>query len=175
MARDLPLTISEELEIRSITVQDTIKLRHTVLWPDRPVSYVLLPEDDTGHHFGAFNASTDAPELIGVISLFREPIPPAESADNSVDEAICAARFRKFAVDPAYQGQGVGTRLLEEVFSVASSELKFSTIWCDARVAVADWYQKRGMSSFGANFDKGGLEYIRMRKDIAVSFKNCTD
>ena len=34
------------IHIRRITPQDTVELRHTVLWPDKPVSYVLLPEDD---------------------------------------------------------------------------------------------------------------------------------
>ena len=157
----------KELEIKSITAQDTIRLRHAVLWPNHPVSYVLLPEDDTGHHFGAFFTPNGAPELIGVISLFNAPIPPADLVDCSPDaEPIRAARFRKFAVEPGYQSQGVGTRLLEEVFSVASSELKFSTIWCDARVVAADWYRRRGMSPFGTSFFKGGLEYVRMRKDI---------
>lgn len=124
---------------------------------------MLLPEDDTGHHFGAFLKSTEPPELIGVISLFKESIPVT---DGSADEPVRMARFRKFAVSPAYQSRGVGTRLLDEVCSVVASELKFSTIWCDARVVAADWYQKRGMSSFGDTFLKGGLEYIRMRKDI---------
>jgi hypothetical protein len=65
---------------------------------------VSLPEDTEGYHFGAFLASQSlAP--IGIISLFLTPVPHSD-VDNSLSNSkghVRAARFRKFACDPAYQ------------------------------------------------------------------------
>lgn len=40
--------------IRRIDAQETVPIRHSVLWPNHPVSHVLLDEDRTGYHYGAF-------------------------------------------------------------------------------------------------------------------------
>jgi GNAT superfamily N-acetyltransferase len=76
--------------IQPIEPSQTYALRHAVLWPDKPLAYVQLPDDATGRHYGAFAAG----ELVAVISLFI-------GADG-------VARFRKFATAPLWQGRGVG-------------------------------------------------------------------
>jgi hypothetical protein len=182
-------TNSAIVSIIPIKAEDTIPLRHSVLWPDRDVSYVSLPEDTEGYHFGAFSWSHDT--LVAVISLFVEPIPDIDSKPDSSDIDIntkgheSAARFRKFACHPSYQRrtfiqiiylslcrlilhrlcqEGIGTKLLEHVFSMAFSELGVTVVWCDARATSIGWYQRRGMTPFGGPFQKGGLEYVRMHK-----------
>ena len=80
----------------------------------------------------------------------------------SAGATIPAARFRKFACDPRWQGQGVGTVLLRDAFEAARSELGCRVIWCDARLATKGWYERRGMHSFGGTFFKGDVEYVRM-------------
>jgi hypothetical protein len=169
-----------------IKVEDTIPLRHSVLWPERDVSYVSLPEDAQGYHFGAFLSNLSSETPIGIISLFLTPIPHSENNDGSPKNSEhhgSAARFRKFACHPAYQRRksifqinfgnltrysfyqgGIGTKLLENVFSVAFSKLGVTVVWCDARTTSINWYQSRGMTPFGGLFRKGGLEYIRMQK-----------
>lgn len=126
-----------------------------------------------GYHFGAFITSSDAP--IAVISLFKEPLPPiphTEQKEATVAEvepnnpANRAARFRKFACDPAHQGRGVGTALLRYVARTAQEQLGCNVIWCDARLATAGWYERRGMHKFGIVFYKSGIEYIRMKANI---------
>ncbi|KIP07920.1 hypothetical protein PHLGIDRAFT_127354 [Phlebiopsis gigantea 11061_1 CR5-6] len=144
------------IRIRRIAPEDTVALRHTVLWPDKPVSYVLLPEDGAGHHFGAFLSETPVP--VAVISLFVEPL-LAETSPRT-------ARFRKFACDPSHQGCGIGSALLRHIFTVAKSELGCAVIWCDGRVKTAPWYEKRGMRRFGDLFYKGPVEYVRMKADL---------
>jgi hypothetical protein len=74
--------------IQHIEPAQTYALRHAVLWPDKPLAYVQLPDDAAGHHFGAFAQGA----LVAVISLFV-------GTDG-------VARFRKFATDPAWQGRG---------------------------------------------------------------------
>jgi GNAT superfamily N-acetyltransferase len=127
--------------IRHIKPEETYTLRHEVLWPDKPLGYVMLEEDAEGQHFGAFR---DA-DLVAVISLFVE---------NGV------ARFRKFATRPDCQRQGVGTQLLNQVIEEAR-KLGAHILWCDARLSAADFYQRFGMEPEGDVFYKGPIPYSK--------------
>jgi len=40
--------------ISPISAEQTLPIRHSVMWPDRDGSFVRLPEDETGQHCGAF-------------------------------------------------------------------------------------------------------------------------
>ena len=138
-------------------------LRHSVLWPNKPLAYVKLPADDAGEHYGAFIDGIPTP--VAVVSVFYETLPQPETASTSEvpPPVVPALRFRKFACDPAHQGKGIGTKLLQYVFEEAK---KHGVIWCDARVSSAGWYEREaiGMSRFGEVFLKEGLEYVRMKK-----------
>lgn len=140
-----PPFVMEQVHCNKITVEQTLDLRHAVLWPDKPLSHVCLPEDASGLHFGAFIADQDVThqpaEPVAVISLFVERLPidnnePCSSQDHGIhsaapmanrshvnNENTAAIRFRKFACNPKYQGQGVGSKLLAHALSMASSEL----------------------------------------------------
>ncbi|KAF7365697.1 Glucosamine 6-phosphate N-acetyltransferase [Mycena venus] len=160
------------LRCSQIDADQTVPLRHSVLWPNEPVSHVLLPEDSAGWHYGAFIESNAAP--VAVISVFAEACPIA--IDNAVDNRggdgtsvgthKRAIRFRKFACDPAYQGRGIGTKLLLHVISATGSELQGNILWCDAREGTRAWYERRGLEAFGDTFFKGPVKYIRMKIDI---------
>ncbi|KAH9889892.1 acyl-CoA N-acyltransferase [Cubamyces lactineus] len=149
-----------DVVIREIDAADTVPLRHSVLWPDHPVDYVLLPEDASGHHYGAFLPTSTSP--VAVISVFIDSLPSAPAEVS----ASRTARFRKFACDPTYQGRGIGSRLLQHVFGVAAKELGCSVIWCDARLSASTWYERRGMQKFGEVFFKGEIEYVRMMRAL---------
>ncbi|KAJ7268034.1 hypothetical protein C8J57DRAFT_1326442 [Mycena rebaudengoi] len=143
------------LQCLPIKAEQTISLRHSVLWPSEPVSHVLLPDDAAGWHYGAFIHGQ--PDPVAVISLFAEDFP----IDNGFMDGTQrrAIRFRKFACDPAHQGQGIGTRLLLHSISVTRSELNGTR---NTQV----WYERRGMAAFGSNFYKGPVKYVRMKIDI---------
>ena len=128
--------------IRSISPADTYALRHQVLWPDKPLDYVKIENDDVGYHFGAYRDG----ELVAVISLF------VEGAE---------ARFRKFATRPDCQGQGIGSALLRHVFGEARRH-SAGRIWCDARQDSASFYARFGMQPEGGIFYKGPIPYVRM-------------
>ncbi|KAJ7480619.1 hypothetical protein FB451DRAFT_1238075 [Mycena latifolia] len=152
---DISASSLRTLRCLQITADQTVPLRHSVLWPDAPVSHVLLPEDAAGWHFGAFVDSK--PHPVAVISLFAEACPEpidngSRGADNRGENDGApgrAIRFRKFACDPAYQGQGIGTKLLLHVISTTKA-----------------WYERRGLAPFGDVFWKGSVKYVRMRIDI---------
>ncbi|RDX48757.1 acyl-CoA N-acyltransferase [Lentinus brumalis] len=159
--------MSADVAIRRITAEETVPLRHAVLWPDHPVSHVLLPEDASGYHYGAFLPDTSTP--VAVISVFYDPLPVHPSPDAPSDTSAKAARFRKFACDPEHQGRGIGTKLLKHVFDTAAAEMGCGVIWCDARMSAAGWYERRGMRKVGDMFYKGDIEYVRMMRDLVAT------
>lgn len=132
--------------IQSITPEQTYPLRHSVLWPDKPLEYVQVDNDADGYHFGAFR--NDA--LIAVISLF---VNGQES------------RFRKFAARPDCQRQGVGTLLLNHVMAEAK-QLGAITLWCDARLDAADFYRRFGMEAVSEVFYKGPVPYAKFSRTL---------
>lgn len=170
--------------IRRIPASATHALRHAVLWPHKPPSYVQLPEDEAGLHFGAFvcaspssppsaspsaSASSEANpedlELVSIISLFITSSTTSSSSDSSREEEAHApqrvARFRKFATAPAWQGRGVGTALLRHVIA-AAAQAGARRIWCDAREAALPFYERFGLRAEGEVFFKGDVPYLRM-------------
>ncbi|RDB15216.1 putative N-acetyltransferase YitI [Hypsizygus marmoreus] len=173
----LPINTGSDLGLfcAPITVEQTLPLRHSVLWPNKPISHVYLPEDEAGLHLGAFVGSLDEP--VAVISLFIEPLPVSNNVPFDQDHGVQSnvMRFRKFACDPTYQGRGIGSRLLQFSLERAHSELNCTIAWCDARTSASAWYIKRGMMPFGERFFKGPVEYIRMCIDIGPRSTQGTD
>ncbi|KAI1337299.1 acyl-CoA N-acyltransferase [Xylariaceae sp. FL0016] len=146
--------------IRTITAAETHALRHQVLWPHKSLSYVQLPDDDTGQHFGAFvhdehhhhhHVSRPSPP-VSIISLF---------IDDSGE-----ARFRKFATAPSWQGRGLGSALLAHAIAAARAA-GAATIWCDARESARGFYGRFGLEAEGGVFYKGEVAYRRMRRSLS--------
>ncbi|MEH6759659.1 GNAT family N-acetyltransferase [Maribacter arcticus] len=130
--------------IVQITSEETLSIRHKVMWTNKPIDYVKLPNDAEGKHFGYFKND----ELISVISLFVE--------NNE-------AQFRKFATLKEYQGKGFGSDLLNELMLISVKE-QLSKIWCNARINKIDYYSKFGMIETNNKFIKGGIGYVIMER-----------
>ena len=127
------------LVLKPITADQTLALRQRVLWPGKPLEFVRVPKDDTALHLGAF----DRDKLVGVASFY-----PIEDT----------AQLRKLAVDPAFQGQGIGAKLvLAGAESLRKTDLK--TMWCDARVTAIGFYERLGFCIEPRTFDKSGVLY----------------
>ena len=130
------------LTIREIDWQDTLSVRHQVLWPDKPVSFSRVDGDETATHYGAF---TDG-MLVCVASIYL-------SEDS--------ARLRKFATLPDYQGRGIGSKVLAKAIEQLKQQ-NIKRFWCDARTTATAFYQKFGLSVEGREFVKSGVSYFRM-------------
>lgn len=128
--------------IRQIDGQQTITVRHRVLWPNRPAEFSQLENDHAGLHFGAFIGS----QLVGVASVFI-------NGDR--------ARLRKYATLADYQGQGIGTAMLKAIFSHLEQQ-PVNYFWCDARESAIGFYRRFGMQVEGERFYKSGEPYMKM-------------
>ena len=134
--------LTSEIWIEQVSYLATYALRHAVLWPNHPIDFVKVPDDENGLHYGAFLHG----KLVSVISVFLDGQ---------------TARFRKFATSPTYQNKGIGTQLLTHAMAEAK-RLNATSIWCDARTDALALYQRFGMKPSGEVFNKTGVLYQKM-------------
>lgn len=134
------------MNIATISKEQAWQLRHEVMWPDRDLDYVKLPDDDAGVHYGLFEGEW----LVSAVSLFVKD-----------DEA----QFRKFATRLSMQGKGYGSRLLAYVLEEAV-KAGVKRIYCNARSEKVSFYRKFGLTETGTAFAKGGKSYAVMERRI---------
>lgn len=129
-------------QIKSVGAKDTLPLRQQVLWPDHPIAQSQVDGDEDALHFGGYLDK----KLVCVASLFwEEP----------------GIRLRKFATDPAFQGQGIGTKMLSHLLKEAQAT-GAETFWFDARESALPFYERNGYSPEGKRFFKGDIPYRRI-------------
>lgn len=136
----------ENLFIEQIRPELTWRLRREVLYPDEPLYAMEMEEDNYGLHFGVFYQD----QLIGVISLFQ----------NGTDY-----QFRKFAVTPTLQSQGIGTAMLQYISQFVQSQ-GGKRLWCNARSTATNFYFKHGFQETGETFTRKGIDYKILEKNI---------
>ncbi len=134
------------MEIKEIEASDTWPLRHKVMWPNKPLDFVVLPNDEEGLHFGLFEKEM----LVSVVSLFI----------NGKE-----GQFRKFATDNYFQGRGYGTKLLNHLICEAK-KLNIKSLKCNARVTAIEFYQRFGMKATSDIIRKNGKDYVMMELDF---------
>ncbi|MDC1162056.1 GNAT family N-acetyltransferase [Tenacibaculum sp.] len=134
------------LKIKQITSSQTLLIRHKVMWPNKPIKYVELPNDENGRHFGLFVKG----EITSVISVFTEN-----------DEA----QFRKFATLIEFQGLGYGSILLKRLLDLLKEE-GIRKIWCNARVEKSKFYERFNLKTTKEKFIKGGIKYVIMEHNF---------
>ncbi|WP_235938602.1 GNAT family N-acetyltransferase [Thalassotalea algicola] len=117
-------------------------IRHRVLWPDKPPEFCHIDGDAEAMHFGAFVNEI----LVCVASIY-------------VDKN--KARLRKFATDTSYQGQGVGSIMLNHIVQYLK-KIQTEFFWCDARESALGIYQKLGMKKCSERFYKADVAYFKM-------------
>ncbi|MGY8913700.1 MAG: GNAT family N-acetyltransferase [Flavobacteriales bacterium] len=132
------------IRIKSISAPSTWPLRHAVMWPDKPMDYIKLPQDQLGSHFGLFLDK----ELVTVASLFI------------IDSK---AQFRKLATKTSEQGKGYGSQMLLHLLKEAQ-RIGVERIWCNARQDKTSFYHKFGLTETPTTFTKGNINYVVMEK-----------
>ncbi len=132
------------VQIREIPAESTWPLRQAVMWPDKPIDYVKIDQDEQGLHYGLFVKG----QLVSIVSAFV-------SGDS--------AQFRKFATLQTEQGKGYGSHLLSFLIEALKS-MKIKKIWCNARINKAAYYERFGLEKTGRYFARGEIDYVIMEK-----------
>ena len=133
-----------DVSVEQIRPELTWYLRQKVLYPAQKLYEMEMDEDQSGIHFGVFTGD----KLVAVVSLF-------DHGGNF--------QFRKFAVDPEYQGKGIGNELLAYITDFAKAE-GGKTIWCNARDSAFGFYLKAGFVQLHKPFTRNGFNYDIMEK-----------
>jgi len=129
--------------IKTITAKKTWKIRQEAMWPDKPLSFVQLPEDEKMLHFGFFSDD----ELLSVVSM--------------LDLGSGVGKIRKLATLPIAQGYGYASELMKTVF-IFCKEQEFKIITCDVRVEKVGFYKNLGMTIEGKAFEKYDKAFVKM-------------
>ena len=119
-----------------------LDLRHRVLRKGQPPESAVYPDVDplpTTKHLGAFVND----RLVGCATLQVDSL--------STGDPACQRRIRGMAVDPAWQGQGIGTRMVQKLQLWARKEN--SGIWCNARILAVPMYARCGFEVTSEEFD----------------------
>jgi len=135
-----------QIRINKISAEETLPIRHKVMWPDKPMEYVKLDEDKKGIHLGLKKDD----KLLTVVSLFIQG-----------DEA----QFRKLATLESEQGKGYASIILKYLFDFAQTN-GVKKVWCNARCNKTDFYSRLGLKETNKTFEKGGISYVIMRKNL---------
>ena len=134
------------MEVVPLTVEEVLPIRHRVLWPDKPISFCRVPEDDNGKHYGV--------KLDGLVVCVA-----------SVFIMNGEARLRKFATIEEFQGRGIGSFVLKHIVEECQ-KLGVKVFWFDAREEAIPFYSKFGFITEGEKFHKNGIPYFKMVKSL---------
>ena len=124
----------------------TWRIRHLAMYPEKPYDFVKLENDFDGIHLGIY---VDY-ELTGVVSLFVEGT---------------VGHFRKFAVLPEAQHQGLGSQLLAYLIDFCKVQ-KLTKLWCNARVNAKEFYTKFGFYETDQTYTASGFDFVKMELEI---------
>ena len=129
-------------QVIKLNWQQTIPVRHQVLWPNEAPEFCQVESDAEALHFGVILNE----KIICVASLYLEK--------NT-------ARLRKFATLEHYQGRGIGSLMLNHLID-ALKMLDINYLWFDARASALPFYQRFGCTQSGDIFYKNTIAYYKM-------------
>lgn len=130
--------------INEVPYSDVLEIRHKVMYPEKDMNYVILPDDDKGLHIGYYKEGV----LVSVLSLFL----------NNRE-----LQFRKFATLPEFQGRGYGSELMKWVLDYAI-DMKFDRLWCNSRIEKTGFYRKFDFVETDETFEKDGRQFVVLER-----------
>ncbi len=132
---------TSKFEIKEITTEQTIAVRHPVLRAGRPREDCYFPGDDlsTTVHFGVFVKN----KLAGIATFLEQ---------NNLNFDGEHMQLRGMAVLDQFKGKGYGKQLLKAGEQLAYQKQK-QYLWCNARIVAKSFYENQGFKTFGDSFE----------------------
>jgi predicted N-acetyltransferase YhbS len=133
--------------VRRAAADEVRTLRRDVLRPGGTLEPPPYDLDPATIHIGAFDDGT----VVGCVTIFPAPF---------VDEPL-GWQLRGMAVEPAYQGQGIGRLVLDAAVD-AAEHAGAPLLWANARMNVMAFYERAGWEPIGGIFLYGpaNLEHM---------------
>ena len=127
------------MKFEIVKAEDILEFRQAMLWPDMPISHVMVAQDDTAIHLCA----RERGKIYAAGSFFL-------SAKR--------AQLRKLAVDAECRGKGIGRRLVSKGSDIVRKQ-GAKELWCDARVDSVGFYESLGFRIEEHVYLKAGERY----------------
>lgn len=124
----------------------TWRIRHITMYPDQPFEFVKLEKDFEGVHFGLYADH----QLTGVVSLF-------------IEDGV--GQFRKLAILPDAQHQGLGSQLMEYLIDFCKVQ-KLTKLWCNSRVNSKEFYSKFDFHETDQTYSAAGFDFVKMELEL---------
>lgn len=143
-------------ELKQVSVEEILTLRHQVLRPGKPLSTARFEgdEQETTYHFAVILES----KIQGCVSFMLKFNPKLVQKPSY--------QLRGMAIDANCRGQGIGRQLLE----YAENQLKLNLvqlIWCNVRISSVEFYIKNAYLQIGEQFDIPGVgPHVMMYKSL---------
>jgi predicted GNAT family N-acyltransferase len=133
----------------SLFYQALIDLRQKVLRTPlgRNLEFDQTRTDPADWHIGA----VDKAHLIGVVSLSPK--------------TTATIQMRQMAIDPPYQGRGIGKELVKKAEHTIL-KMGYKSIQLDARESAVHFYEKMDYRTASGSFYKTGIPHYRMAKSL---------
>lgn len=131
--------------IQEVPYEEILQIRHKVMYPDKDIEYVKLPEDHLGLHIGYYHKG----ELVSVASLFLE--------NRNL-------QFRKLATKTEHQKKGYASEIINWMLSYAK-DVKLEKVWCNSRLDKVEFYKKFGFIQTDKTFSRDKHEYVVVEKN----------
>jgi GNAT superfamily N-acetyltransferase len=128
--------------VRPATTAEILDVRLGVLRPTVPRVPNPRDHDPVVVHIGAF----DGTRAVGCVTVHPDPDP--------VHRLPAAWRMRGMAVEPAYQGLGIGRQVLEAA-TAAAEAAGSPLLWANGRVSALEFYDRLGWEPVGPVFAHG--------------------
>lgn len=128
------------IEVRRAAADEVRALRLRVLRPGATLEPSAYDLDPATVHVAAFDSGV----VIGCVSVFP----------NAYEGVPDAWQLRGMAVDPDYQGQGIG-RLVHDAAIEAVKAADAPLVWAYGRVSALGFYQLLGWRAVGEEFAYG--------------------
>ena len=141
------------IEVKEISAEETFPIRLEVLRKNIQLPYEFNGDFDSDTiHLGAFKNDI----LIAVSSYMK--------ASNKNFEGN-QYQLRGMATLTEYQGFGSGKLMLQEAVLILNKK-NIDILWCNARIAAVEFYEKQGFQTFGEKFDIQfvGEHYVMFKK-----------
>lgn len=130
----------------------TWRIRHIAMYPNHPYEFVKLDNDFEGTHFGIYVDH----KLTGVVSLFTQGE---------------VGQFRKLAILPVAQNQGLGKQLMEYLIDFCKVQ-QLTKLWCNARVNAKEFYFRLGFYETNKTYTADGFDFVIMELDLTTDKKD---
>jgi GNAT superfamily N-acetyltransferase len=132
--------------VSEVALEVVLPLRHRVLRAGRPreAAHARQDGDPATRHFAALAGG----EVVGVVTLFPE--------DTALAPGERAMRLRGMAVDPAWQGRGIGRKLMRALVDAARSH-GVGVLWANGRDTALGFYEGAGFRVVGDGFVDGEM------------------